>query len=134
MIRRDKPNFKPKIRKMKTISSVNQEIRDLEKSLKGESEVSNSNIRRLKMLRKCREYLSDGPREDFIKKQLELCNKKIDRIERGFWQWKKDNHLLVSELQNPKKGRPKNVVSYYRKINDVPKLKNQIRHLKYLLE
>lgn len=113
---------------MKKIENVIVEINEILSNFPNGCIEKGADERRIEkhllFLKSCKLYLENNPSEGFIKEQLDLVEKKISYLDRGFDAWKVDNPDSIKK--NPK-------TAYYTECG-MKALKLQLKTLKYLID
>jgi Tfp pilus assembly protein PilO len=110
---------------MKTLSQINQEIKDLERQepeLRYNEKQKKRVAKQLVALRQQKYYIESGVTESALQKQLAECKRLLDVIDNGFDSW-------INNLQIV----PKNPLAAYRKEFERQKIVVQIKSLNDLL-
>lgn len=81
--------------------------------------------KRLTFLRFCLKYLETNTTEDCVKRQAKECERQIEIYDSRYLAWTTNTSDEIKEI--------KNIRQYYDKINGIPKLKEQLRMLGFLL-
>lgn len=113
---------------MKTINEIKKEIKQFEKwhanPLYSDTPEYKKAGRRVVFLRQYVSYIQAGAQEKYLKKDLEVLNKRLDIIEKGYGKWLSFNKEY-DQLKNPE--------TKYNSIMGTRKIKRQIEALEYLL-
>lgn len=108
---------------MKTIKEMTAEISSMQSKL-GNPE-SKSAAKEIYLLRQYISYIQAGAKEKYLKKDLEVLERRLDIIEKGYGKWLSCN-MEYNQLENPE--------TKYNSIMETKKVRGQIKAIKYLLQ
>lgn len=111
---------------MKTIKEIDQEISDALKSINKDSTKNEvAKVKRdITFLQQIKLYLETNPRSKFIQSQIELVQKRIEKMDDDYYSWTVGRNL--SKYANPK--------DEFHNQMGLSIMKAQIKALKYILE
>jgi len=117
---------------MKTVQELKSEISDIKYKIENE-DMKPATERRLRkripFLKTCIMYVESNPSRDFIKKQMEDCENKIDLRMRSF---PLDEYMAMEKP--PDKPTIRKLKMAHEKKYEIPHLRDQVRALRFLLK
>lgn len=119
---------------MRTIPELQQEINDLQKrheslGFTGQTKQTKIDGKRVAFLNKAILCLEKRPTEDFLNKQLELCQKHINIINRDYPAFLKDDPIAKEEISAGRNPRTK-----WNSMNDLKKWNEEMYFIRFILD
>lgn len=114
---------------MKTINQVVQEMNEIQVAISTGShkQIQISRMKkRYSFLKLCKMYLKEEPTNDFLYKESERLSNRVDLINKGY---KPDQRLIDANLRKEEQAEHKD----YNKIMGLPKVKEQLRAIQFLI-
>jgi hypothetical protein len=117
---------------MKTSEQINIEIKQLEDQRIDLDNQDNDRLykkagKRVAFLRSCLFYVEGQPRQEFVERQLDLLEIKLELINKGFGEWCKNTPNIDNKTLVQRKAE-------YNAALDVKTIKQQIKTLIYILK
>jgi len=115
---------------MKTITIIQKEMGSIQVDLSSSKGLSKSDVTKLKkkysFLKMCKMYLESNPTEEYLLKEKEKLNARINAINSGYIP---DQRLIDAGLKKEERKERAD----YNKIMGITKTRNQLQAIKFLL-